>query len=84
NANPLQSGSSAGDATANSLINNNQSSSGIDYFIPHQYGFNYTEIVGPAVAAGIIASALFYTKSITDLRNSMKQVNKGVNRKFDR
>src|SRR5215212_657739 len=84
NANPLQSGSSAGDATANSLINNNQSSSGIDYFISHQYGFNYTEIVGPAVAAGIIASALFYTKSITDLRNSMNQLNKGVNSKFDR
>jgi copper transport protein len=83
NANPLQSGSPAGDTTANSLISNkNQSSSnGYNGFIPHQYGFNYTEIVGPAVAAGIIASALFYTKSITDLRNSMKQANKGVNSK---
>jgi copper transport protein len=77
NANPLHSGSPTGDATANSLSNNNQSSSnGNNGFIPHQYGFNYTEIVGPAVAAGIIASALFYTKSITDLRNSMKQASK--------
>ena len=82
NANPLQSGSPAGDTTAISLSNNNQSSSnGYNGFIPHQYGFNYTEIVGPVVAAGIIASALFYTKSITDLRNSMKQANKGVNSK---
>jgi copper transport protein len=79
NANPLQSGSPAGDATTNSLSNNNQSSSdGDNDFIP-QYGFNFTEIVGPAVAAGIIASALFYIKSITDLRKSMKQVNKGLN-----
>jgi copper transport protein len=84
NANPLQSGSPAGDATANSLSNNNQSSGDNNYFISYHYGFNYTEIVGPAVAAGIITSALFYTKSITDLRNSMKQVNKGVNNKFDR
>jgi copper transport protein len=84
NANPSQSEPSAGDATANSLSNNNQSSNRNNYLLPHQYGFNYTEIVGPAVAAGIIASALFYTKSITDLRNSMKQVNKGVDRKFDR
>jgi copper transport protein len=76
-ANPLQSGSpAAADTTANTLSNNSQSNSdGNNYFIP-RYGFNYTDIVSPAVAIGIIASALFYTKSITDLRNSMKQVNR--------
>jgi copper transport protein len=82
NANPLQSGAPARTAatTATSLSNKNQSNIGDNDFIP-QYGFNYTDIVGPAVATGIIASALFYTKSITDLRISMKQVNKGVNSK---
>jgi streptogramin lyase len=82
NANPLQSGAPATTAatTATSLSNKNQSNIGDNDFIP-QYGFNYTDIVGPAVATGIIASALFYTKSITDLRISMKQVNKGVNSK---
>jgi len=82
NANPLQSGAPATTAatTATSLSNKNQSNIGDNDFIP-QYGFNYTDIVGPAVATGIIASALFYTKSITDLRTSMKQVNKGVNSK---
>ena len=79
NSNPLQSGAPATTpATAASLSNNNHSSIGDNDFIP-QYGFNYTDIVGPAVATGIIASALFYTKSITDLRSSMKQVNKGIN-----
>jgi copper transport protein len=81
NSNPLQSGAPAttpATTTAASLSNNNHSSIEDNDFIP-QYGFNYTDIVGPAVATGIIASALFYTKSITDLRSSMKQVNKGVN-----
>jgi copper transport protein len=82
NANPLQSAAPATTpaATTTSLSNNNRSSIGDNDFIP-QYGFNYTDIVGPAVATGIIVSALIYTKSITDLRNSMKQVNKGVNSK---
>ena len=81
NANPLQSGAPATTATttATSLSNKNESNIG-DNFIP-QYGFNYTDIVGPAVAAGIIAGALFYIKSITDLRSSIKQVNKSVNSK---
>jgi hypothetical protein len=29
--------------------------------------------VGPSLTGGIIVSALFYTKSIMDLKNSMKQ-----------
>ncbi|HZC49311.1 MAG TPA: copper resistance protein CopC [Nitrososphaeraceae archaeon] len=80
NANPLQSGSPVTTAATTSLSNKSQSNIGDNDFIP-QYGFNYTDIVGPAVATGIIASALFYTKSITDLRSSLKQVNKGVNSK---
>jgi copper transport protein len=83
NANPLQSGVPAtrtATTATTSLSNKNQSNIGDNDFIP-QYGFNYSDIVGPAVATGIIACALFYTKSITDLRSSMNQVNKGVNRK---
>ncbi len=76
NVNPLQSeGPTATTATITTLSNNNQSNNRNGDFFP-QYGFNYTEIVGPAVATGVIASALFYTKSIIDLRNSIKQINK--------
>lgn len=39
-------------------------------------GFNYAEIVGPSVAAGIMLSALFYTKTVIDLKHSEKQVRK--------
>ena len=81
NVNPLQSGGpTATTATITTLTNNNQSTNRNGDFFP-QYGFNYTDIVGPAVATGVIASALFYTKSIIDLRNSIKQINKGDNSK---
>jgi copper transport protein len=77
NVNPLQFGSpTTTTATITTLSNNNQSDNRNRDFFP-QYGFNYTDIVAPAVATGIIASALFYTKSIIDLRNSIKQINKG-------
>jgi copper transport protein len=50
-------------------INNNQAS------IPSP-GFSYVEIVGPSVAAGIILSALFYAKTVIDLRHSEHLVRK--------
>jgi copper transport protein len=50
-------------------INNNQAS------IP-SLGFSYVEIVGPSVAAGIILSALFYAKTVIDLRHSEHLVRK--------
>jgi copper transport protein len=78
NVNPLQSeGSTATTATITTLSNNNQSNNNRNGDFFPQYGFNYADIVGPAVAIGVIAIALFYTKSIIDLRNSIKQINKG-------
>jgi copper transport protein len=50
-------------------INNSQAS------IP-SLGFSYAEIVGPSVAAGIILSALFYAKTVIDLKNSVQIVRK--------
>jgi copper transport protein len=36
-------------------------------------GFSYTDIVGPSLASGIIISALFYAKSVVDLKKSVVQ-----------
>jgi len=36
-------------------------------------GFSYTDIIGPSIASGIIISALFYAKSIVDLKKSVVQ-----------
>jgi copper transport protein len=38
-------------------------------------GLSYAAVVGPSVAVGIIVSAIFYTKSIIDLKQSMRQAN---------
>ena len=42
-------------------------------------GLSYADIIGPSIAGGIIISALFYAKSIVDLKKNMMQVD---NRKF--
>ena len=54
-------------------INNSQAS------IP-SLGFSYAEIVGPSVAAGIILSALFYAKTVIDLKHSEQLVRKNGDR----
>jgi copper transport protein len=38
--------------------------------------FSYAEVVGPSVAAGIIVSALFYSKAIIDLKRSEQMIRK--------
>jgi copper transport protein len=38
-------------------------------------GLSYAAVVGPSIVAGIILSAIFYTKSIIDLKQSIIQVN---------
>jgi copper transport protein len=48
--------------------NNNNNQPGVP-----KLGFSYSDIVGPSLTGGIIVSALFYTKSIMDLKNSVKQ-----------
>lgn len=60
-------GSTAGSGTTTN--NNNKVS------IP-TLGFSYAEVVGPSVAAGIIVSALFYTKVIIDLKRSEQMIRK--------
>jgi copper transport protein len=38
-------------------------------------GLSYAAVVGPSVAGGIVLSAIFYSKSIIDLKQSMRQAN---------
>ena len=54
--------------TSNNNNNNNNNQPGVP-----KLGFSYADVVGPSLTGGIIVSALFYTKSIMDLKNSMKQ-----------
>jgi copper transport protein len=58
--------------TGNNNGNNNKNNSGYPG-IP-KLGFSYADIVGPSLAGGIIISALFYSKSIMDLKNSVRYV----------
>lgn len=39
-------------------------------------GFSYADVVGPAITGGLISVALFYSKSIIDIRNSVRQIRK--------
>src|ERR671923_106621 len=78
----LQSGSPSLLTTESSTSKNSPSgstSTGRNDFIPH-YGFNYADFVAPAVAGGIMVSALFYIKSVSDLRKSMKQITNSIKR----
>jgi hypothetical protein len=38
------------------------------------FGLSYADVVGPSLAAGIIISTLFYTKSVVDFKKSMNQI----------
>jgi copper transport protein len=62
-----------GDQTSNNNNNNNNNKPDT-----HRLAFSYADVVGPSVAAGIIVSALFYTKSIIDLNNNVRQVKKNI------
>jgi copper transport protein len=69
-----QSSNSAGDAAINQVSNgNNNNLLGFP-----RLGLRYADVVGPSVAAGIIVSALFYTKSVIDLNNSVKLAKKNI------
>jgi copper transport protein len=77
----LQSGSPSLLTTEGSISKNSPSSSSSSIsrndFIPH-YGFNYADFVAPAIAGGIVVSAFFYIRSISDLRESMKQITNSI------
>ena len=66
-AGPLQASSSSSQVT--SPNNTGSLSSYKNNAIP-QLGVSYAEVVGPAVAAGIIFSAVFYARSILDLKEA--------------
>jgi copper transport protein len=62
---------------------NNSQPNGITSGIP-KLGLSYADVVGPSVAAGIVVSALFYAKSIIDLKNSVIQANRKKNANYDK
>jgi copper transport protein len=70
-ASPLQPGPSSSQASSSS--NTGGSSNHNTITIP-QLGFGYADIIGPTVAAGIVFSALFYARSVIDLKRSMKRL----------
>jgi copper transport protein len=71
-ANPLTPAQASGNGGNN---NNNQtnSSSGI-----YHLGFSYGQIAGPGVAAGVIATAFLYAKSVINLNQSVREVQNSV------
>jgi copper transport protein len=71
-----QSSNSAGDVATNQVSNGNNNNNNLLGF--PRLGLSYADVVGPSVAAGIIVSALFYTKSVIDLNNSVKLAKKNI------
>ena len=45
-------------------------------------GFTFSDLVGPAIAAGIVISALFYAKSATDLKRSVRAAERMSGKEF--
>ena len=74
----LQAPSSSSQTTSSSVNTNNNILNNKGNAIP-QLGFSYADILGPAVAVGIIFSALFYTRSIIDLKKSIYQLTRTDN-----
>jgi copper transport protein len=68
-AKPSLSSLTGGLTSSSSTTNNNKIS------LP-TFSFSYAEVVGPSVAAGIIVSALFYTRVIIDLKRSETMIRK--------
>ena len=54
-------GAAKGSSEKNNLIVNNNG-------VTIPFGLSYADIVGPSIAAGIIISTLFYTKSVIDFK----------------
>jgi copper transport protein len=61
-------------AATNQVNNSNNNNNPLGF---PQLGLSYATVVGPAISGGIIVCALFYTKSIVDLKQSIRQVSKG-------
>ena len=73
---PLQQDNSSGNqttATANGNGNNAVTGDQLSIF---KIGLGYSDLISPAVAAGIVVSAFFYSKSIIDLKRSTNYVDR--------
>jgi copper transport protein len=68
--NPFQSNVAASKELSGN--NNFDSPDNIGFTAP--FGLSYADVVGPSLAAGIIISTLFYTKSVVDLKKSMNHI----------
>jgi copper transport protein len=71
--------SSVSQTSNNNGNNKNNSYPGIP-----KLGFSYADIVGPSLAGGIIISALFYSKSIMDLKKSVRYVTRRQNNNYQK
>ena len=80
-AGPLQASSSPSQVISPNNTNNVSNSK--NNVIP-QLSFSYADIIGPGVAAGIIFSAVFYARSILDLKKSMSQLARINNTEIDK
>jgi hypothetical protein len=82
-ASPIQSGLTSTPTEGNTGTDTNNQSNYFSIkekensFVPH-YGINYPEVVAPAIAGGIVVSAAFYIRSISDLRRSIDIIGKSL------
>ena len=70
-AKPLLSGLVGNQAGSGSASSNNNNKVSLPTL-----SFSYAELLGPSVAAGIIVSALFYTKAVIDLKRTEQVIRK--------
>ena len=61
-------------AASKELSENNNFDSPENSGFTAPFGLSYADVVGPSLAAGIIISTLFYTKSVIDFKKSMNQI----------
>jgi copper transport protein len=57
------------------LAQDNSQANNLPVGIPH-LGFSYADMASPSIAGLLIIVAFFYSKSVTDLKNSVRQVKK--------
>jgi copper transport protein len=69
-----QSSNPANPATAE-VSQVNKSSNNNIFNLPSLLDLSYAAVIGPSVAGGIIVSAIFYTKSIIDLKQNVRRAN---------
>ena len=59
------------------LTQDNSQTNNLPVGIP-RLGFSYADVVAPSIAGLLIIVAFFYSKSVTELKNSIRQVKKNT------